>query len=68
MIAGAGRLNHCLKMLRERWDETKSQWSDQVTRDFEKNHLLPLEHQTSNAMRGMEKLSEVLSRLKQDCS
>ena len=68
MIAGAGRLNHCLRTLRERWEIAGEQWSDQVARDFEKNHLLPLEHQTTNAIRGMEKLSEVLTRLRQDCS
>jgi len=68
MIAGVGRLTYCLKMLRERWEDTKTQWADQVARDFEKNHLIPLEHQTTNAMRGMEKLSEVLGKLRQDCS
>ena len=68
MIAGAGRLHHCLRALRERWEITSELWSDQVARDFEKNHLLPLEHQTKNAIQGMEKLSEVLTRLRQDCS
>jgi hypothetical protein len=68
MIAGSAMLNHALKTLRERWDDTRGYWSDQPARDFEKNHLAPLETQSDNAIRGMEKLSEVLSRLRHDCS
>jgi hypothetical protein len=68
MSAGSARLNHALKTLRERWDETKGYWSDQAARDFEKNHLYPLEALSSNAVRGMEKLAEVLVRMRNDCS
>ena len=68
MSTGSARLNHALKTLRERWDETKGYWSDEVARDFEKNHLVPLESQTNNAIRGMEKLAEVLNKLRHDCS
>jgi hypothetical protein len=68
MSSGSARLNHALKTLRERWDETKGFWSDEVARDFEKNHLLPLEAQSTTAIRGMEKLAEVFSRLRHDCS
>jgi hypothetical protein len=68
MSAGSARLNHALKTLRERWDETKGYWSDQVARDFEKNHLYPLEALSSNAVRGMEKLAEILVRMRNDCS
>lgn len=68
MSAGSARLNFALKTLRERWDDTKESWADQVARDFEKNHLLPLESQSNTAIKGMEKLSEVLNKLRQDCS
>lgn len=68
MGAGSARLIFSQKTLRERWDEVKEQWSDQVARDFEKNHLLPLDHQTSQAIRGMDKLAEVLHKIRQDCS
>jgi len=68
MSASSARLNHSLSTLRERWEETKSHWSDQVARDFEKNHLAPLESQSNSAIRGMEKLSEVLNRLKHECA
>jgi hypothetical protein len=68
MSAGSARLSHALKTLRERWDDTRGHWSDQVARDFEKNHLIPLDAQTSNAIRGMDKLSEVFNKLRNDCS
>ncbi len=68
MSAGSSKLQHALKDLRARWDETKSLWSDQVARDFEKNHLTPLDQQTTVAMRGMADIAEVLSRVRHECS
>ncbi len=68
MSAGAARLNFSLKTLRERWDAAKEQWSDQISRDFEKNHLDPLEQQSESAMRAMDKIVEVLHKIRQDCA
>ena len=68
MSTGAARLTHAQRTLRERWEDTKGYWSDQQARDFEKNHLLPLESQANTAVRGMEKLAEVFARLRHDCS
>ncbi len=68
MSAGSSKLQHALKDLRAHWDETKSLWSDQVARDFEKNHLTPLDQQTTTAMRGMADIAEVLSRVRHECS
>jgi hypothetical protein len=68
MSAGSARLTFTLKTLRERWEAATEQWSDQVSRDFEKNHLVPLEHQSTAAIRAMEKMSDILSKLRQDCA
>jgi hypothetical protein len=68
MGAGSARLNFALKTLRERWADTKGSWVDQVARDFEKNHLDPLDSLSVHAIRGMDKLSEVLHKVKHDCS
>ncbi len=68
MSAGSARLNYTLKTLREKWDIAKEKWSDNVSRDFEKNHLFPLEQQTTTAIRGMEKIAEVLSKIRHECS
>ena len=68
MSAGSARLTFSLKTLRERWDASMEQWSDQVSRDFEKNHLAPLEHQSTAAIRAMEKMSDILSKIRHDCA
>ena len=67
MSAGPARLKHAIKSLREHWDVTKAQWADGVSRDFEKNHVAPLEQQVNTALRGMDKIGEVLHRVRQDC-
>jgi hypothetical protein len=68
MSAGSARLKHAMKNLNEQWDYTRESWADKNAADFEKNHLIPVQMQVENALRGMEKLSEVLNRLKADCS
>ena len=67
MSAGSARLKHAMKTLMEHWDATREQWNDHVARDFEKNHLEPLAHQVDHTLRGMDKLSEVLAKVRQDC-
>jgi hypothetical protein len=68
MSQGSARLGHCLKSLRESWESAKERWSDSVSRDFEKNHLNPLEQNASTAVHGMDKLSEILRKIRQDCA
>ena len=67
MSAGSARLKHALKTLREHWEATREQWRDGVALDFEKNHLIPLDQQVNNSLRGMEKISEVLQKVHHDC-
>jgi hypothetical protein len=57
-----------MKTLREHWDVTRESWDDGVSRDFEKNHITPVEHQVTTAIRGMDKIAEVLSRVRQECA
>ena len=68
MSSGAARLQHALKTLMENWDVTREMWADGVARDFEKNHLTPLEHQVKTALQGMGEISEVMSKVRRDCS
>jgi hypothetical protein len=67
MSAQSGRLHHALKHLREQWDITQDAWNDPVSRDFERIHLTPLEQQTKGAITGMEKLNEVLGKIRAQC-
>jgi hypothetical protein len=67
MSAQSGRLTHALKKLREQWEIAQDTWVDGVARDFEKNHITPLEQSTKNAITGMEKLTEVLGKIRAQC-
>jgi hypothetical protein len=67
MSAQSSRLQHALKDLREKWDITRESWDDQVARDYQKNHLDPLEHLVKHTLVGMDKLSEVLGKIRRQC-
>lgn len=67
MSAQSGRLQHALKALREKWDIATETWDDPVARDFEKNHIIPMEQTTKHAIIGMEKISEVLYKIRAQC-
>lgn len=67
MSASSGRLQHALKNLKEKWDIALDTWDDPVSRDFEKNHIIPLEQTTKSAVTGMEKVSEVMGKIRAQC-
>lgn len=55
----AGLLHESLKVLRQRWNDTRESWDDPVCRSFEDNYLQPLEPQVATALRAVERLSLV---------
>jgi hypothetical protein len=61
------KLRFSAQKLKLRWDETQTQWSDAVSRDFELNHIETLEQPLGAALRAIEQLSEILGRAEQDC-
>jgi hypothetical protein len=67
MSAQSGRLQHAVKNLRDQWEIARVSWDDQVARDFEKNHIAPVEQIGKSTIIGMDKLSEVLTRLRRAC-
>jgi hypothetical protein len=67
MSAQSGRLQHALKHLWEQWDIAQETWTDANARDFEKNHIVPLEQHAKHAIIGMEKLSETLGKIRAQC-
>ena len=68
MSSGANRLNHAMKTLRAKWDDIEPLWRDNVRREFETQHLEPLERQVASTMRAMHDLSEVIHRARRECS
>jgi hypothetical protein len=67
MSAHSGRLHHAIRHLREQWDIATDTWDDPASREFEKNYIVPLEQNCKSAITGMEKLSEVLGRIRSQC-
>ena len=67
MSAQSGRLQHALKNLREKWDIATETWDDPVSRDFEKNHIIPMEQTAKHAIIGMEEIAEVIARIRAQC-
>ena len=67
MSAQSARLQHALKDLREKWEITRESWADQVAQDFEKNHLDSIEYLVKHTIVGMDKLSEMLGKIRRQC-
>jgi hypothetical protein len=67
LYEGRGNLNKGLKDLMLRWDSTKSDWSDDVAVEFEKNYLEPLELALRQAVSAMDQMAQILSRVDRDC-
>lgn len=68
VAAGANQLRHAMRALRDHWLVTEATWSDSTRRRFEERHILPLEPAADAAMIGMQKLAELLDKVRRDCS
>jgi hypothetical protein len=65
---GRGQLGKAIKLLLRRWEETKSEWDDTVSKNFEKTYLLPIEMDLRNAVGAMDHMAQVLAQVRRDCS
>ena len=61
-------LNRALKSMRQLWEETKLDWHDTVSQDFEENHWTPLERQAVATLRAIDRLAPVLAQAERECS
>ncbi len=68
VVAGSNRLKHAIKTLQDQWRITEATWNDSVRRRFEERHLAPLDPAVDAALIGMQKLAELLDRVRRDCS
>jgi hypothetical protein len=65
---GSTKLQYALKNLRKHWEEARESWSDQVRETFDEKHLRPMETQVAATVRGMDKLAEMMNKMRQECS
>jgi hypothetical protein len=68
VIAGSHRLKHALRALKERWLATDPTWTDTVRQRFEDRYISPIDPASDAALIGMQKLAEVLDKVRRDCS
>lgn len=62
------QLQQSMKDLIVEWQSVKGQWRDSASRDFEKQHLEPLEPASRAALTALSQMDEVIGRAKRDCS
>ena len=61
------RLVAITKELSLKWDETKNYWKDDKSREFEQRYLQELLAHSDRAVTVIEKLDEILNRIRRDC-
>ncbi len=68
VVAGQSRLKHATLALRDQWWATEPYWNDVVRRRFEERYIAPIEPAVEAAVVGIQKLAEILDRIRRDCS
>lgn len=66
--AGRGKLYDAQKVIRLRWDLVSEAWTDHVKVEFEEKTWLPLDQLTSDGLRAIDRLSQVLTECRRACS
>ncbi len=61
------RLAAVAKELSLRWDDTKSYWKDDKSREFEHRYLEELFAQVDKSVTVIDKLDEILTKVRKDC-
>ncbi|MGA2242683.1 MAG: hypothetical protein ABSH11_11720 [Verrucomicrobiota bacterium] len=61
------RLVAITKELSNRWDETKNYWRDAKAQEFEQRYMLELFANVDKTVTVMEKLHELLTKVRNDC-
>jgi hypothetical protein len=61
------RLVAITKELSNRWDETKNYWRDAKSQEFEQRYMTELFANVDKTVTVMDKLNELLTKVKNDC-
>lgn len=68
LYTGSGRLQRAATDLKERWLETREQWTDNTCRQFEEEFLVPLAPLLNQLNAALSKFSEVIEEAEKECS
>jgi hypothetical protein len=66
--AGRGKLYDAQKVVRLRWDVVSEAWSDHVKAEFEAKTWLPLDQLTTDGLRAIDRLAQILTECRRACS
>jgi uncharacterized protein YeaO (DUF488 family) len=61
------RLVALTKELSNRWEDTKNQWRDAKSQEFEQRYMAELFANVDRTVTVMDKLNEVLIKVRHDC-
>jgi hypothetical protein len=67
MHEGTGQLAKAMKLLMEKWAQTRGVWDDEVAAKFEKTYLEPLNMDLRSALTAMDQMSVLLQQIRRDC-
>ena len=65
--ASKSRLDAISKELSVHWEQTKNYWRDQKALDFEQKYLDELFRYSTKTILVLEKLEEILKKVRSDC-
>ena len=65
--AGRGKLYDAHKTLRLKWEETQTIWQDTAMKDFEERIWGPLDMQTCDVLRAVDRLSQLFMQVRGEC-
>jgi hypothetical protein len=66
-VGSKGRLAGASKQLALKWQETKNYWRDEKSAEFERKYLQELFVGMDKAISVIEKLDELLKKVRSDC-
>ena len=66
--AGRNMMYKAYKTLGERWASVQMHWQDAVQKDFTRQHWDSLEQRVVGLLGAVDRLAQVLAKVKQDCS
>jgi hypothetical protein len=67
LAAAKSRLSSLTKDLWLQWHETRNYWKDSKSEEFEREYLSEVFLGVDRAITAMEKLDEVLAKVRKDC-
>lgn len=65
--ASKSRLAALTKDLAARWRETREYWRDEPAREFEQQYMDDLLSSVTNTLNNIDKLEQILNRIRNDC-